>query len=323
MSSALNQMFPPSPTFTDKNLPSQTGKVFIITGGSSGVGRELAGILFRAGGKVYIAARSEVNAKKAIDDIKSSSPAKDVGELEFLHLELDDLTTIKASAEEFMKKESRLDVLWNNAAVSLPPLGSVSRQGYELMMATNCLGPLLFTQLLLPCLVDTAKATGSGLVRIVWTSSQYVDLQSPEGGLIMSEVKTPTKDKAKNYGTSKVGNWFLGSEMAREVGNHGIVSITQNPGNLKTNLMRHAKWMYYAAYPLLHKAKMGAFTELFAGLSPEISIEQNGGYVIPWGRIHDAPRKDLLVSLKTVEEGGNGRAGEFWNWCEEQIAKYK
>ncbi|KAI9643759.1 hypothetical protein NHQ30_007108 [Ciborinia camelliae] len=323
MGSALSQMFPPSPTFTDKNLPSQAGKVFIITGGSSGVGRELAEILFRAGGKVYIAARSEVNAKKAIDDIKSSSPSSNVGELEFLHLELDDLGTIKASAEAFMKKESKLHVLWNNAAVSLPPLGSVSRQGYELMMATNCLGPLLFTQFLLPSLKDTAEASSPGAVRVVWTSSQYADLQSPEGGLIMSEVKTATTDKAKNYGTSKIGNWFLGSEMARQVGQYGIISITQNPGNLKTNLMRHAKWMYYAAYPLLYKAKMGAFTELFAGLSPDISMEQNGGYVIPWGRIHETPRKDLLVSLKTVDEGGNGRAKEFWDWCEEQIAKYK
>ncbi|APA07496.1 hypothetical protein SS1G_01019 [Sclerotinia sclerotiorum 1980 UF-70] len=323
MASAINQMFPPSPTFTDKNLPSQNGKVFIITGGSSGVGRELAEILFRAGGKVYIAARSEVNAKKAIDDIKSSSSSSNVGELAFLHLELDDLSIIKTSAETFMKKESKLDVLWNNAGVSLPPLGSVSRQGYELMMATNCLGPLLFTQLLLPCLKNAAEASSPGSVRVVWTSSQYVDLKSPEGGLIMSEVETATKDKAKNYGTSKIGNWLLGSEMARQVGQHGIISITQNPGNLKTNLMRHAKWMYYAAYPLLHKAKMGAFTELFAGLSPEITMEQNGGYVIPWGRVHDAPRKDLLVSLKSVEEGGNGRAEEFWNWCEEQIAKYK
>ncbi|CAD6440451.1 b86a53f4-b5a4-4f7b-9b49-e6b352e90a27 [Sclerotinia trifoliorum] len=222
-----------------------------------------------------------------------------------------------------MKRESKLDVLWNNAGVSRPPLGSVSRQGFEFMMATNCLGPLLFTQLLLLCLKTTAKASSPGSVRVVWTSSQYVDLQSPKGGIIMSEVKTATKDKAKSYGASKIGNWFWGSEMARKVGQHGIVSIIQNPGNLKTNLMRHAKWMYSTVYPILHMAKMGAFTELFAGLSPEISMEHNRGYVIPWGRIHDAPRKDLLVSLKSVEEGGNGRAEEFWNWCEKQIAKYK
>ncbi|KAB8290822.1 hypothetical protein EYC80_008459 [Monilinia laxa] len=181
------------------------------------------------------------------------------------------------------------------------------------MMATNCLSPLLFTQLLLPCLKATAEASSPGVVRIVWTSSQYVDLQSPEGGFIISEVTTPTKDKAKSYGTSKIGNWFLGSEMAWRVGPDGIISITQNPGNMKTNLMRHAKWMYYAAYQILHKAKMGAPTELFAGFSTDISMEQKAGYVSPWGRVHEAPRKDLLAPLKTVKEGGNDRAKEFWD----------
>ena len=147
MGATFSQFFPPNPDLTEKNLPNQKGKVFIVTGGASGVGFELATILYQAGAKVYIAGRSNTNAKEAIERIKSSlHGASDGGELEYLHLELDDLSTIKASAEAFQKKESKLDVLFNNAGVSQPPLGSKSKQGHELQLATNCLGtPSLHT----------------------------------------------------------------------------------------------------------------------------------------------------------------------------------
>jgi hypothetical protein len=67
---------------------------------------------------------------------------------------------------------------------------------------------------------------------------------------------------------------------------------------------------------------MGAYTKLWAGLSPELTMEMNGGYVIPWGRIHPSPRKDLLDALKSVEEGGTGQAGEFQAWCKKQTEMY-
>lgn len=167
MGVTFSQFFPPTPTLTEKNLPGQAGKVFIITGATSGVGLELATILYRAGGKVYIAGRSAASAQKCIEHIKASSTSKSPGQLEFLPLELDDLSTIKSSAEFFMKKETKLDVLWNNAGVSQPALGSVSKQGFELQMATNCLGPFLFTQYLLPCLKAAAKESKPGAIRVI------------------------------------------------------------------------------------------------------------------------------------------------------------
>lgn len=63
----------------------------------------------------------------------------------YLSLSLNDLTTIKPAVEKFLVTESRLDVLFNNASVSSPPRGSVSPQGHELQLATNCLGPHLLT----------------------------------------------------------------------------------------------------------------------------------------------------------------------------------
>ena len=153
MGSTFSQFYPPHPTLTEQNLPSQKGKVFIVTGGYLGIGYQLTTLLFQASGKVYVAGRSEPKARRAIEEIKYSVPeTSSTGQLEYLQLELDDLSTIKASVDDFKSKERNLDVLWNNAGVSLTPVGSLSKQGYELQMATNCLGPYLFTQLLLPCL---------------------------------------------------------------------------------------------------------------------------------------------------------------------------
>lgn len=72
-------------------------------------------------------------ARQAIKDIQSAVPVPERGRsLEFLFLELDDLSSIRASVEAFKAKESKLDILWHNAGVSQRPLGSVSKQGFEL-----------------------------------------------------------------------------------------------------------------------------------------------------------------------------------------------
>ena len=323
MGVTYSQFFPPSPALTDTNLPGQKGKVFIVTGGASGVGFELCAILYQAGAKVYLAGRSEANAQRAISEIKAHSRSSP-GELIFLSLALDDLTTIKPAVEIFISKESKLDVLFNNAGVLLPPRGSVSAQGRELQMATNCLGHYLLTQLLLPTLLRTAENTSPAAVRVIWTSSIAVDVFAPKCGINISELTTPSSDQQKNYVTSKTGNWFLASALAAQVGSKGILSVTQNPGNLKTSLLRHAPWILgFVTAPLLYSAKMGAYTELWAGLSADLVIEDGGKYVVPWGRVHPSSRPDLLAALKSREDGGSGVAARFLEYCEQQTADFR
>lgn len=67
------QWFPPAPTFTERDLSSQAGKVFIVTGGNSGIGFELIKILFSTGATVYMAARSKAKAEAAIAAVKASN----------------------------------------------------------------------------------------------------------------------------------------------------------------------------------------------------------------------------------------------------------
>ena len=342
MGVTFSQLYPPRPSLTEVNVPSQEGKIFIVTGASSGIGYLLASILYQAGGKVYITARSDEKGQQAISDItqsvketnnKSTAP----GSLHYLHLELSDLASVKQTARTFQAKESRLHVLFNNAGVSLPPAGSKSTQNHELQLATNCLGPWLLTNLLLPQLRAAAESSNPDSVRVIWSSSMMVELTAPKGGAnianLLSQAEAAKPDQENLYTGSKVGNWFLASEFARTANanstsdgeNRGnvIISVTQNPGNLKTNLLRHTSWFFRLSTGwLLFDAKMGAYTELWAGLSPEVNAENNGGYIIPWGSVHPSQRKDLLNALRGVKEGGTGEAEKFREWCDMEVAEF-
>lgn len=113
------QYFPPEGPLTEANLPRQVGKVFIVTGGSNGLGYELSRQLYGAGGKVYILTRSEERTNAAIAKIKAHYNAQgltsgQVGSLDFISMDLMDFESVKAAAQEFLNREGpdgRLDVL--------------------------------------------------------------------------------------------------------------------------------------------------------------------------------------------------------------------
>lgn len=116
-------------------------------------------------------------------------------------------------------------------------------QGYELQMGTNCLGPFLLTRLLLPLLTKTAAISAPNSVRVTWAASVALD-GAPEHGIEWNDKKKAPathKSQSVNYAQSKVGNLFLAAEFARRHGREtGVVSAAYNPGNLRTELMRHA-----------------------------------------------------------------------------------
>jgi NAD(P)-dependent dehydrogenase (short-subunit alcohol dehydrogenase family) len=169
-------------------------------------------MLYAKDAKVYIAARSEAKAQKTIDEIKALHPTS-AGELAFLKLDLSDLTTVKPSAMEFLAKESRLDVLWNNAGVMVPPQGSKTVQGYELQIGTNNLAPFLFTQLLQPVLLATARI---GEARVVWVSSSAGNIGAPKPAIDFNNMDYKREEGIwDKYGRSKAGNILHCVEFAR------------------------------------------------------------------------------------------------------------
>lgn len=288
------------------------------------MGYELVKILYAKNATVHLAARSEDKAHKAISSITEA--VKDSkGSVKFLKLDLSDLTTIKASAEAFLANEKRLDWLCNNAGVMVPPAGSKSPQGHELQLATNCLGPWLFTQYLTPLLIATAAHAPPNSVRVSWAGSIGIDARSPTGGITMNDSGAPNfEGQAQDtiYGATKAGNLFYAVEYGKRCKKDGIVSTCFNPGNLKTELQRHLPAFQASILGLiLYPAKFGAYTELWTGFSPKLTTKDNGAYIAPWGRVSSV-RADKTESLKTKEEGGNGKAALFWDWTEKEVQKY-
>ncbi|CAG8399130.1 unnamed protein product [Penicillium salamii] len=273
------QWFPPKASFTEKELPSQQGRVFIVTGGNSGVGFELCKILYGSGATIYMASRSKA--------IKASPAPKVPGKIKFLRLDLSDLESVKEAAAAFAQEESKLDVLWNNAGSGAHRVkaGAKTVQGFEAMVGMHCVATLLFTELLRPQLRAAAGApeTPRGSVRVVWTSSFLAEGMSPPNGIDFNVLDKGTKDRGRNYAVSKVGTWMLGRELAQQsqLEEDNIVSVVQNPGNLKSGAYAETSAIAMCFIrPFLHETKFGAYTELYAGLSPEITLEQNGAYII-------------------------------------------
>ena len=220
---------PVAPSLTERNLPNQSGRVYLVTGATSGIGRELAQILYSADAKVWITARSQSKAEKTISDIRSRAP-NSKGSLSTIIIDFDDLDTIKPAVERFLAQETHLDVLFNNAGVMIPPDGTKTKQGYEAQLGINCVAPFLLTSLLLPLLTQSVKQATStaGSTRIVWVSSSAVERFAPPGGIEMGNLdyRIP-KGQWHKYGTSKAGNLFHASEFARRFASTGIVSVVR------------------------------------------------------------------------------------------------
>lgn len=287
-----------------------------MTGGYSGCGKELCKFLYQKNGTVYIAGRRKEAADSAMKEIKEFAPSSD-GRLEFLHLDLSDLPSIKNSAEDFMKREQRLDVLTNNAGVMTPPKGSVTPQNFELQMGTNCLGPFLFTKLLTPVLKRTAENQPAGSVRVTWAAS-LATMGAPKGGVNLNEKGEPKVfgDRVRDYAQSKACNTLLAREYQARIGDEaGIVSNTWNPGNLKTPLQRHQTSIEgFVTNFLTYEPKYGGYTELFAGWSPEAGTKENRGkYIGPWGR---------FVALRSDIKNNTDGARKFWEYCESETKQY-
>jgi NAD(P)-dependent dehydrogenase (short-subunit alcohol dehydrogenase family) len=311
----ITQFWPPARTFSEQDVPRQEGRVFMITGGNSGIGLELVKLLYPTGATIYMASRSRERAGKAIKEVISVDPSG-ASRLKFLHLDLNDLPTVYAAAEAFSNQEQRLDILWNNAGVAAAPVGSKTKQGIEVHMGANVISHLLLTKLLHPKLKMAASMSPKNSTRIIWTSSWLMEFKAPTNGYNLQVIEQGgTKDPQTNYGTSKAANWMLSHEAGQRYAQDGIISVCQNPGNLQTKAYDgQNRFVMMIVNTYLHPPKMGAYTELFAGFSEQITDQHQGAYIIPWGRIQEVnPRKDFYKAL------AEGKGKQLWEWCERKI----
>ncbi|KAF2656570.1 NAD(P)-binding protein [Lophiostoma macrostomum CBS 122681] len=322
-----SQFFPGNKApLTENTIPSQKGRVFIVTGGSSGLGYELSKILYRAGGRVYILSRTKANVDKAIESIEKSATSKDgdePGVLRSIHLDLEDLTSVRDAALEFLRREERLDVLFNNAGVTSIPAGTKTKQDIEYHIGVNVVGHVLLEALLRPVLSQTAKTAAKDTVRVIWSASILVELGSSRGGVRVETLDKPGSDIGELYAASKVGSWFVASEITRRFGRDtGVVQVAGNPGNYVTNVWRTTPgFIYYPFRLVLRNPVYGAYTYLWMALAEEVTMDDamSGKYATCNGRWHPGQRDDLLLALRGKDEGGTGQASAFYEWCHSKI----
>lgn len=298
--SSLTNTFPPSPKFLEKHVPDLQGKVYIVTGANTGTGKELTRLLYSKNAKIYMMARSEDKTKAAIEDIKNTVPNTG-GSMHYLQLDLADLSTIKGTVERFLALESKLHVLWNNAGVlSGQKEVAVTPQGYELHTGVNGLGTFTLTQLLTPILIATARTEPLGSVRVIWVASSAAEIFAEERigvrpETLSLEAQTP-RWGFQRYWFSKIANWAHATEYARRHKADGVVSVSVNPGNLYSDLYRDQGFFFrILGWLMMYPPVMGAYSELFAGLSPEVNIENTGC----WSKFFSLYRSFPLLTLGT------------------------
>jgi len=236
------------------------GKVCIVTGASSGIGKAAATGLAKMGATVVIVCRDSKRGEAALNEIKERS-GKELASL--MVADLSSQKSIHKLVQDFRSKYERLDVLINNAGVFLAKR-TLTEDVIEATFAINHLAPFLLTNLLLGVLKSSAPS------RIVNVSSSahyrgHINFDDIQGERNYSGIKA--------YSQSKLANVLFTYELARRLGS-GITTNCLHPGAVRTNLVRLDSGIYGLVWkilsPFMLGAEKGADTCIYLASSAEV-----------------------------------------------------
>lgn len=287
--------------WTTKDIPSQNGKTILITGATSGLGKEAAKVIAGKGATVIMAVRNTEKAKAVEADIRQINPN---AKIDIRSLDLSSLKSIKSFADGILKDYPQLDILINNAGIMICPY-SKTQDGFEIQMGTNHLGPFALTIQLMPLLTKTPHS------RIVNTSSM-----AHKSGNINFEDLNWTSRKYKTmqaYADSKLANLYFTYELVKKLKNHpnAPLVVSAHPGWTKTELDRHSGFAAFLGNVLAQKVEMGTLPTLRAAFDSEA---KPGDYYGPSGfmEIKGDPIK-VPSNAKSHEEAS---AKKLWDLSE-------
>jgi NAD(P)-dependent dehydrogenase (short-subunit alcohol dehydrogenase family) len=245
----------------------QRGRVFLVTGASTGIGRVTALELARRGGHVILASRSEDRTAPVVEAIRRSTGNPQV---EFLPVDLSDLGSVRSAASAFLSRGLPLHVLVNNAG--LAGLRGLTPDGFEITWGTNHLGPFLLTLLLLDRLKQSAPS------RIVNVASRA---HHRARGIDWDAQRLPASSTGgiDEYSVSKLANVLFTKELARRLDGSGVTAYALHPGVVATDIWRELPWgIRHLAKLFMVSPEEGARTTLHCATEPEASLASGAYY---------------------------------------------
>ncbi|MES0871639.1 oxidoreductase [Pseudovibrio sp. SCP19] len=263
-------------SFSLADVPSQKGKIAIITGANAGLGFENTLRFLQKDIKVIMACRSAEKAHTARAKLFAIVPNAD---LEFLQLDLSDLASVRKFAQVYRSKYSKLDYLVNNAGIMVPPY-SKTVDGFESQMAANYFGHFLLVSLLLDLMPGTPES------RVVSLSS--MGHRQGQKRIFFEDLQWEKRySSSEAYQQSKLACLMFANELDHPFKKAGkkILSVAAHPGATSgTDLVRHIpKLLYFFIKHLVmpvisHRVSSGVQPQLMAALSPSA---QGGDYYGP------------------------------------------
>ncbi|XP_020655480.3 retinol dehydrogenase 12 isoform X2 [Pogona vitticeps] len=280
-----------------KSTAKLNGKVVVITGANTGIGKETARDLARRGARVILACRDMVKAETAVSEIRDTTGNQDVFAKK---LDLADTKSIKEFAENFLKEEKELHILINNAGVMLCPY-SKTVDGFEMHLGVNHLGHFLLTFLLIERLKQSAPA------RIVNVSSM-----AHHGGKIRFHDLQGEKsyNRGLAYCHSKLANILFTRELAKRLQGSGVTVNALHPGTVSSELARHSSVLYFLSkiLPFFLKTPVeGAQTSVYCAVAEELDTvsgkyfsDCKPAYISPQGHNDETARQLWNVSCELL-----------------------
>jgi len=293
------------------DIPSQAGRVAVVTGTNSGLGHVTARELARAGATVVMTSRDEGRGADARQRVSDAVPD---GDVRLEALDLASLASIRSFAERIAASYDGIDLLVNNAGVMAIPRATTA-DGFEMQLGTNHLGHFALTGLLLRSLLSR---TGS---RVVTVSSAAHKIGSINFDDLLSEKRYWTWGA---YGQSKLANLLFTYELQRRLDAAGAstISVAAHPGYSSTNLQAVGPQqsgnklmgllMSFGNLAFGQSADDGALPQLYAATAPDVA----GGQFFGPSRLMESRGAPKLVD-STAKSKDKAVAARLWAASEE------
>jgi len=239
-------------------------RTVLITGANTGIGRATALALARLGARLHLAGRSEERHAGVLADIRGMG-----GEARFLHLDLGNLGSVRAGAEQFLESGEPLHALINNAGLAASR--GTTADGFERTFGINHLGHFVLTELLLDRLRESAPSRVVNVASHAHYSVKAIDWEA---------LRRPTRSPTgmPEYGVSKLCNILHARELATRLAGTAVTTYALHPGVIASDVWRGVPWgIRHLIRLFMRSTEEGAATSVHCATSDDAG-RQSGLY---------------------------------------------